>query len=114
MAMPVVDVRVVRVRMTHRTVVMGMAVRFAGRVVRPMFMLMVLVVDVAMVVVHLLMLMFVSTSLRQVQPDPETHEAGGQEESDRGTIIEEQKRDRRPDKRSYREVRTRAGGAEAP
>jgi hypothetical protein len=47
---PVVDVRVVRVRVPHRRVVMQMTVRFAGRIVRPVGVLVVGVVDVAVLV----------------------------------------------------------------
>ena len=89
MAVPVVDVRVVRVRVAHRSMFVRMAVRFAGRVVRAVVVLVVFVVDVGVVVGHRLMVVFVVVPLGQVQPDPDTHEGSGQEEGNRGAVVED-------------------------
>ena len=82
------DVRVVRVRVPHRAMVVRVAVRLAGRVVRAVVVLVVFVVDVGVVVGHHLMVVFVVVPLGQVQPDPHAHEGSGQEEGDRGTVPE--------------------------
>ena len=112
MLMAVVDVRVVRVGVSHRRVVVRMAVGFAGRIVRTVLVLVVFVVNVTVVVGHRLMVVFVFVPLGQVQPDPHAHERSGQEKCDRGPVCENHQRDRRPDEGGHREVRTRSGGAE--
>ena len=50
MLMPVVDVRIVRVRVPHRAVAVRVGVRFARLVVRAVFVLVVVVVDVGVFV----------------------------------------------------------------
>ncbi len=89
MLVPVVDVRVVDVGMAHRLMLVRVAVRLAGRVVRAVFVLVVFVVDMAVVVGDRIMVVFVGVPLGQVQPDPDAHEGSGQEEGDRGTVPEE-------------------------
>jgi hypothetical protein len=84
--MPVVDVRVVRVGVPHRRVVVRVAVRLAGRVVRAVGVLVVYVVDMGVVVEHLFVVVFVP--LHQVQPHPDANEGGGQEEGSRGPVAE--------------------------
>ena len=53
------------------------AVRFAGRILRAMCVLMMFVVYVKMVVVQGLVPMCVFVALRQMQPNARTHQAGG-------------------------------------
>ena len=60
------EVRVVGVSVRHRFVFMNMSVRFAGRVVGGVFVLVVFVVDVAMVMLHRLVSVFVFMPLSQV------------------------------------------------
>src|SRR5437764_14198732 len=84
--MPVVDVRVVRVAVPQRLVAVRVAVRLAGRVVGAVFVPVVFVVDVPVVVFQRLVLVFVLVPLGQVQPHPETHQAGGQDEGDRNRL----------------------------
>ena len=112
MLMAVVDVRVVRVRMLHGRVVVRVAVGFNGRIVQAVSVLVVFVVNVTVVVGHRLMGVFVVVPLGQVQPDPRAHQRSGQEECDRRPVGEDHQRDRRPDERGHREVRTRSGGPE--
>ena len=66
MLVPVVDVRVVDVGVGHRLVPVRVAVRLAGRVAGGVFVLVVFVVDVAMVMLHRLVSVFVFMPLSQV------------------------------------------------
>jgi hypothetical protein len=60
-----VNVRVVRVLMTHRRVVMEVAMRLARWVVRSVFVLVVFVMNVAVVVRERLMVVFVGVPLNE-------------------------------------------------
>ena len=74
MLVPVVNVRVVDVRVSHRLVFVLVAVRLSGWVVRGVFVLVVFVVDVAMFMLHRLVLVLVFVSLSEMQPDADAHE----------------------------------------
>jgi hypothetical protein len=71
----VVDVWIMRVRVAHRLVVMNVAMRLAGRIVRSVLMLVMLIVDVSVFVGHCLVIVFVIVPLRQVQPDADAHQS---------------------------------------
>jgi hypothetical protein len=64
-AVTMVNVRVVRVLMTHRWVVMEVAMRLARWVVRSVFVLVVFVMNVAVVVRERLMVVFVGVPLNE-------------------------------------------------
>jgi len=65
-----VDIRVVRMRMLQSFVSMWMRMRFAGRIERTMFVLVVLVVYVEMLMEHGLVNVGMRMIFRHVQPDP--------------------------------------------
>ena len=70
MLVPVVNIRVVRMSMLQSFVSMWMRMRFAGRIERTMFVLVVLVVYVEMFMEHGLMNVGMRMIFRHVQPDP--------------------------------------------
>lgn len=112
MVVAVVNVRVVRVRVSHRQVVVRVAVWFARRVVGTVCVLVVFVVDVTVVVRHRLVFVFMIVPLGQVQPNSDTHESRSQKEDRRGLVTEQGQRDHRPDEGSDREVRSCSRRAE--
>ena len=73
MTVTMMDVRVMRMRVNEFFVAMSVRVRLAGRVVRVVGVLMVLVMGVQMLMFHRLMLMDVLVAFGQVQPDAESH-----------------------------------------
>ena len=76
MCVPVVNVRKVRVAVTHYRVLMGMIVRLRTVPREVVRMLVMIVVHMVVVVIHWLMQMFVSVTFGQVQPHPERHQCG--------------------------------------
>ena len=82
MTVTMMDVRVMRMRVNEFFVAMSVRVRLAGRVVRVVGVLMVLVMGVQMLMFHRLMLMDVLVAFGQVQPDAEYHQDGGDTEAD--------------------------------
>ena len=66
MIVSVMNVRVMGMRVSHRRVIVRMTVRFAWRVIRAVFVSMVFIVDVAMVVGHRLVVVFVLVTLGQM------------------------------------------------
>lgn len=68
--MPVMQVRVVRVSVDHRRVPVPVAMRLAGRIVRPVRVLVMRVVGMAMFMLHRFMrvLMLMLMPLRKTQP----------------------------------------------
>ena len=99
MLVPVVGVRVVDVGVGHRLVPVRVAVWLAGRVVGAVFVLVAFVVDVAVVVLHRLMAVFVFVPLRQVQPHTDTHERRRNPELNRESILEDRQGQQGPDER---------------
>ncbi len=71
--MPMMNVGVMYMGVLHLGMVVRVRVGFPGRVVGAMFVLVVLIVDVAVVVVHWLMLVFVFMVFGQVQPHTQDH-----------------------------------------
>ena len=74
MFVAVVQVGKVWVGVPRHGVVVRVRVRLARRVVGAVFVLVVFVVNVAVVMLHRLVPMFVFVPLRQVQPDADAHE----------------------------------------
>ena len=68
------NVGVMGMGVPQRGVSVRMSVRFAGWIVRPVFVLMVGVVFVLMFVEHFFMFVFVFVALRQVQVDSQAHQ----------------------------------------
>jgi hypothetical protein len=71
--MAMVNVGIVRMRMFEAGVPVRMAVRFAGRIVRRVFVLVMLVVRMFVLVRHWLVNVLVLVNLRYVQPDANSH-----------------------------------------
>ena len=76
--MPVVEVRVVGVPVRDRRVPVAVRMRFARRITRGVFVLVMEVVDVAMGMLQRFVRVFVVMRLGDVQPHAETHQSGGQ------------------------------------
>jgi hypothetical protein len=76
---PVVQVRKVRVTMTERLVLVGMAMRLPGGDPRTVGVPVVLVVDVRVRVLERLVLVFVVVPLGEVKPHPGGHEDRGED-----------------------------------
>jgi Sec-independent protein secretion pathway component TatC len=74
MRMPVVDVRVVRVRVGDRPVLVGVVVRLARRVVRAVRMLVMRAVAVGVGVFQCPVVVGMLVPLGQVQPESERHQ----------------------------------------
>lgn len=87
-----VQVRIVGMTMDQRLMTMPVAVRFTHWAFRPMRMLMMCVVDMAMLVLDRLMAVNVIVALSQVQPDPQSHQSGSRHELQGYRFM--QKRDR--------------------
>ena len=84
--MPVMDVRQMRVAMSHGLVGMRMRMGF-GILAALVAMVVVLVVDVKMGVFHLLVTMFMLVGFRQDQVGAEHHQQQGPEKSGRQWIV---------------------------
>jgi hypothetical protein len=78
--MPVVDVRVVGMSMRELGVAMPVHVRFFSVPFRPMLVAMVLIVDMAMLMLHRLVHMYVLVPLADMQPYAADHKRGGRPE----------------------------------
>ena len=85
MPVPVMDVWVVRVRMRHRLMLVGMRVWLAGIDAGGVLVLMVLVVDVRMSMGEPIMVVLVQVPLAEVQPHSSQHQDSrhGQSRRDR-------------------------------
>jgi hypothetical protein len=74
MPVPVMDVRIVRVRMRHRLMLVGMDVRLARVNPWGVLVLMVLVVDMGMCMRQPVVVVLVLVPLAEVQPHPGHHQ----------------------------------------
>ena len=80
MAVPMMDVGIVRVAVADRQMAVRMAVRFAAIPGEVVFVLVMQVMAVAMAVLDFLVGVGVLVAFRQVQPDAERHQCRGQPE----------------------------------
>ena len=76
MGVPVVDVRIMRMRVDQLLVAMPVGMWFAGWVVRTVSVLVMLIVGVKMFVFHWFVPVQVFVALGQMQPDPRAHQRG--------------------------------------
>ena len=76
MIMPVMNIRVMGVGMDHWLVKMCMGMRFPGRIAY----LVVFVVGVEVSMFHRLVVVLVFVAFREMQPNPQRHQDGGQAE----------------------------------
>ena len=102
--MTVVNVGIVGMGVGHRLVRVRVAVRLSGRVVGGMFVLVVFVMDVAVFMLHRLVLVLVFVPLRKVQPDAHAHERSRHAEENRESFLEDHQRQYGPDEGGEREV----------
>lgn len=96
--MPMMNIRLMRMRVLQRLMLMPMAVRFAGRIMGAVSMLMMFVVMVKMFVFQWLMSMPVLMMLREVQPYADGHECTGNQKRRRDGITEKEDGKNRSDK----------------
>ena len=114
MRMLVVDVRIVRVRVSHRLVDVGMGVRSTEIDSRRVFVLVVLIVLVPVVVFKIRVFVFVAVPLGQVQPKPNPHQCRRCEKKRRRALTKECDCKRRADERRCREVRAGSRRTQVP
>ena len=77
MTVLVVHVGNVRMPMPHPRMPVRMHMRLAGRIIRQMLVLVMLVVHVSMCMLHWLMLVLMFVMLGEVQPDAAPHQEAG-------------------------------------
>lgn len=105
--MPMVHIGKMRMTMLNRCVLMGMTM-WLGTVPRKvMHMLVVLIVCMAMTVCEGIVLMLVRMMFHQMNPHPDGHQGGSEQEHQRNRLAQDQDRDDRTQKGSR--VRCRAG-----
>lgn len=104
MPVRVVHVGDVRVCVTHPLVTVQMGMRLAGRIVRCMDMLVVLIMHVWMDMLHRLVLMFVLVILSQMQPDTKAHQQACNNELNGDGLAQEHDCYDGPDERRGREI----------
>ena len=102
------NVRVMRMSVDQFLVTVPMRVRFAGRVIRAVDMLMMLVVSVQVLVFHRLMPVLVFVPLSQMKPDAEAHEGSGNPDTNRQLVAQEQNRDGCAHERRGGKIRARS------
>ena len=112
MPVPMVDVRRVRMRMHEGRVCMSVRVRLAWGIVGTMLVTMMPVVHVTMRVRERLVRVCVLVPFRQMNPQPDAHERGGDEEQWRHLLVPEQNRACRTNEWREREIRSGSRGAE--
>ena len=100
------------VRVMQPTVAMAVGVRLAWRIIRTVFVLMVLVVHVLVLVHHRLVQMLMIVVFGHVQPDADRHQDAGSRKLDRQRFAEQDYGCYRAEKRSGREVGSRTRCAE--
>ena len=88
MPVPMVQVRIVRVLVAQWCVVVRVRVRLAGRIVRTMGMLMMLIMNVVVVVRHRCVSVLMLVSFGQVQQDANAHQHRGAHKRDGDRLAE--------------------------
>ena len=114
MCVSVMDVGVVHVRVRQRRMMMMVRVRFRvrhWRIVWPMHVLVVFVMNMWMGVIHRLVCVLMFVSLGQVQPHACRHQSRRSEKATGDRFAEHHNRDRGADERRGREVGAGACGA---
>jgi hypothetical protein len=103
-AVPVVQVRIVRVLVDHRLVSMQVHVWFANRVSGRMFVLMVFVVDMAMRMLERAVDVFVFMPLREMKIETDAHQERGSDQLNRHRLAEQGDCQHSADKGGRREI----------
>ena len=104
-----VQIRVMRMLVSHRLMLMPMRVRFGNPAV--VVMLVMSVVNVTVLVRKRFVQMFVLVPFGEMEPQPESHQQPRESQLERQRLAESQ-RDERADKRRQRKVSAGASGPE--
>ena len=91
---------------------MHMSVRFAGRVLGPVCMLMMFIMHVRMCVRHRLVNVLVFMTLGHVQPDAHSHERACREEPKAHRLLQHDNRGNRSQEWRCRKIRSRSSGTQ--
>ena len=102
----------VRVPVPHFGMPMRMHMRFAGRVVRQVLVLVMFIVHMGMRVLHRLMLVLMFVLLGEVQPDANAHQEAGRDKLERERLAQKQDGGDRTQEWRGREVGSRARSPE--
>jgi hypothetical protein len=110
MFVPVMDIGIVSMGVGQCLVLVRVAVRFSRWVVGRVFVLVVFIMDMAVFMLHRLVLMFVFMPFCKVQPDAYAHERSRHAEKNGESFLEDHEREQGPDERSEREISTSPSG----
>ena len=102
--MPVMEVGKVRMRMGHRLVAVGMAMRLARRFLSRVRVPVVFVVRVQMVMLHRFVAVGVFVLLGEMEPDTPSHQDGSRDQARVERFTEQGDGDQRADEGREREV----------
>src|SRR3546814_12823954 len=114
MSMPMVQVGIMGVPMHQRRMPVPMAMRLAVRDTGRVFMLVVVVMNVAMGMLQRLVCVLVGVRFGKMQPEPDRHQYTGKKESYRNRLPEQRDCQQRAHERRHREICARARRAEMP
>src|SRR5678816_2584193 len=95
--MPMVNIREMWMRMNQLTMLVPMRMRLPRRIIRPVHVLMVLVVNVRMFMFQRFVLVDMLMPLRQMQPNPRRHQSGRRQQPRRYLVPERRNRNHRAD-----------------
>ena len=110
MFVPMMDVGIVGMRVSQCLMSVRVAVRLSRWVVGGVFVPMVFVVDVALVMLHWLVPVFVFVPLRQVQPDADAHERSRHAKEDGESFLKDHQGEYGSNEGSKREISTSPSG----
>ena len=114
MAVPMMQVGIMRVTVYERFVPVPMAMGLAGRILRPVRMLMVLVMRVTMLMRHRFVSMLMLVAFREMQPQTDSHQASCRNKAKRQRLFKEREREQCANKGREREISTCARRTEIP
>ena len=87
MLVAMMKIRVVRMCVGQLIMAMGVSMRFPGRIIRGVGMLMMFIVPVRMLMSHRLVMMLVRMAFGQMQPNPYHHETAGKPEKNGRRLV---------------------------
>ena len=106
MAVPMMQIRIVRMPMDERSMAVPMAVRLIYRIARRVGVLVVLVMRMTVFVLHRIVRVIMLVALGQMHPQACRHKGTRREEPDRQRLMQQRQRQYRADKGSQREIGT--------
>lgn len=104
MAVPVMQVRIMSVTVSHRRMAMPMAVRLTRGGAGRMIMLMMAVMNMAMLMLERLVGMLMAVRFGEVQPESDGHEHSGDDKRHGDGFAKHHHGEERADKRRSREI----------